>query len=215
MNVTIRNKVLVFSVIIAFFMMMNLVLMNKLYDGNKTLQNVILNFKDVSAELYKLHRTMLNMINAQHGFAITKNASYSTKFVRSSEQFKVELDLLKQSFISLPLAYKLFEEVQQIHLEWFNVAYSEIEAVQKAPQSQAALNDLMKKSVDMHSPDEIKALVTQAKDMWYEYVLMMEKQVNKQSKSIQAIIQNISIGIMLLLALFYFSIMRSIANRPK
>ncbi|MDF1684662.1 MAG: hypothetical protein P1U36_08410 [Legionellaceae bacterium] len=214
MKVIIRKKILFLSVIITFFMMLNLMSLSTLQNENKKLQTVILDFRNVSRDLYELHRSMLNMVNADQAFAATAQIPFLQQFIQSSEDFKANIYSLKQSLISLPLAYKMLEEVESTFLRWLNTSYPDIKSY-KHNTSQTVASNLSRsldESIRTKAIQQITGLVAQVKNMWYEHVVTVVKNVNSKARFIQIISIGITAGIVLLLILFSFWITRGLVT---
>jgi len=194
--------------------MVNLTLLTKLHDENKTLQNVILDFRNVSRDLYELHSSMLNMMNADQAFVATAKIPFLKDFIQSSEKFKSNIYSLKQSLVSLPLAYKMLEEVEVIFLKWLNTSYPNLKNYQHNISQTAAsqLSQSLDENVRTQAIQQITSLVTQVKNMWYEHVVIVAKQMNDKARLIQITGIGITIGTVLLLILFSFLVVRGLAK---
>lgn len=217
MKVKVRKKLLFLSVIITFFMMLNLMVLSTLQNENKKLQTVILDFRNVSRDLYELHRSMLNMVNADQAFAATAQIPFLQQFIQSSEDFKANIYSLKQSLISLPLAYKILEEVESTFLRWINTSYPNIKSYQHNTSQAAAtsLSRSLDESIRTKAIQQITGLVAQVKNMWYEHVVAVVKEVNSKASYIQIRVIGITVMMVLMLILFSFWITRGLVTSPK
>jgi|TARA_R110002126_G_scaffold187410_1_gene336053 CHASE3 domain sensor protein len=216
MKVKVRKKLLLLSIIITFFMMVNLTLLTVLQNQNKALQNVILDFRNVSRDLYELHRSMLNMVNADQAFATTEQIPFLQQFIKSSDEFKANIYSLKQSLISLPLAYKMLEEVESIFLSWLNTSYPNIKRYQNTTsQAEASrLSQSLDESIRTEAIQHITGLVAQVKNLWYQHVVTVVNDVNAKARFIQIRSIAMAIGTVLFLILFSFWITRGLVSRP-
>ena len=197
-------------------MMINMTLVSKLHDENKTLQNVILDFRHVSRDLYELHRSMLNMMNADQAFVATEKIVFLEQFIQSTEEFKKNMYSLKLSLVSLPLAYKTLEEVEVILSRWLDTSYPKIKDYQHNISQSAAshLSRSLDENIRTQAIQKITGFVSQVKDMWYEYTLTVTKQVGEQAKSTQRMSTAITIGMVFLLVLFAFRVVRKPKVEP-
>ena len=217
MEFTRRKKVLFIPIIMLFLMMVNLTLLTKLHDENKVLQHVILDFRNVSRDLYELHKSMLNMMNADQAFVATAKIPFLKEFIQSSETFKANIYSLKQSLVSLPLAYKILEEAEITFLKWLDTSYPNIKTYQgNISQSVASnLSQSLDEGVRTKAIQQITGHVTQVKNMWYEHVVTVVKQVNSQASMIQFISISITLVTVLLLILFSLWVVRGLAKPSK
>lgn len=214
MKVRVRKKLLFLSIIITFFMMVNLALLTTLQDQNKTLQTVLIDFRNVSRDLYELHRSMLNMTNADHAFIATGDISFLKQFMQSSKDFKANIYSLKQSVISLPLAYKMLEEIEVILLRWLDISYPNLKDEQKTLQSAAQIRQALNESVRTNATEEMTALLVQVKDTWYAHVVVVVAKVNSKASQIQFRSIAVTLGTIILLIVFSFWISSGLVTRP-
>lgn len=186
-NLATIKKLYLLPIIVTFCLIFNFALLTNLHHENKVLQNVILDFRHVSKDLYELHRSMLNMVNADQAFAATAEIPFLKQFILSSDEFKANIYSLKQSLVSLPLAYKVLEEVEFTFLRWLNTSYPDMKRYQgNVSQSVASeLSQSLDESVRTKAIQQITGLVAQVKDMWYEHVIVVVEQANANAKSIQ------------------------------
>lgn len=217
MEFTRRKKVLFIPIIMLFLLMVNLTLLTKMHDENKVLQQVILDFKNVSRDLYNLHKSMLNMMNADQAFVDTAQIPFLKDFIHSSQQFKANIYSLKQSLVSLPLAYKMLEEVEIVFLKWLNTSYPNIKTYQgNISQSVASqLSQSLDESVRTQAIKEMTEHVAQVKNMWYQHVVTVVKQVNGKTSMIQFISISITLGTVLLLILFSLWVVHTLDKPSK
>ncbi|MDF1826962.1 MAG: hypothetical protein P1U39_01645 [Legionellaceae bacterium] len=214
MKVRVRKKLLLLSIIITFFMVVNLALLTTLQNENKTLQTVLIDFKNVSRDLYELHRSMLNMTNADHAFIATGDISFLKQFMQSSKDFKANIYSLKQSVISLPLAYKMLEEIEVILLKWLDVSYPDLKDHQKTLESAAHIRQALNESVRIHAIEEMTALLVQVKDTWYAHVVAVVAEVNSKARLIEFRSIAMTLGTIILLIVFSFWISSGLVVRP-
>gem|GEM_PF-2418177 len=194
--------------------MVNLTLLTTLQNEKKTLQHLLIDFRNVSRDLYELHRSMLNMTNADHAFVVTGGLSFLKEFIQSSKEFKSNIYSLKQSVVSLPLAYKMLEEIEVILLGWLNTSYPDIKDVQKTLQSAAHLRQALNEGVRTKATEEMTILLVQVKDRWYAHVIAVVKQVNDKSRRIQIRSIAMALGTVLFMILFSFWVTRGLVSRP-
>lgn len=214
MKVRVRKKLLFLSIIITFFMMMNLMLLRTLQNENKTLQTVLIDFRNVSRDLYELHRSMLNMTNADHAFIVTGDISFLKQFIQSSKDFKANIYSLKQSVISLPLAYKMLEEIEVILLKWFDISYPDFNDTQKTLASASQIRQSLNESIRTNATKEMTVLLVQVKDTWYAHVVSVVAEVNGKASQIEYEGIAVTLGTIILLIVFSFWISSGLVMRP-
>lgn len=214
MKVRVRKKLLFLSIIIMFFMMVNLALLTTLQSENKTLQTVLIDFRNVSRDLYELHRSMLNMTNADHAFIVTGDISFLKQFMQSSKDFKANIYSLKQSVISLPLAYKMLEEIEMILLRWLDISYPDLKDHQKTLQSAAQIRQALNESVRINAIDEMTTLLVQVKDRWYAHVVEVVAKVNSKAWLIEVRSIAMTLGTLIILIVFSYWISSGLVVRP-
>jgi len=204
MKVRVRKKLLFLSIIITFFMMVNLALLTTLQSENKTLQTVLIDFRNVSRDLYELHRSMLNMTNADHTFIITGDISFLKQFMQSSKDFKANIYSLKQSVISLPLAYKMLEEIEVIFLRWLDISYPDLNDDQKTLASATQIREALNESVRIKAIAEMTILLVQIKERWYAHVVEVVAKVNSKAWLIEVRSIAMTLGAVIFLIVFSF-----------
>lgn len=190
---------LFFPLIVIFFMVFNLTLLMNLRDENKALQDVLVDFKNVSRDLYAVHESMLNMTNADQAFIVTGEISFLKQFIQSSIAFKANIYSLKQSLISLPLAYKVLEEVEVTLLQWLNISYPEIKKYEEniTPSAARQLSQSLDPRVQIKAIKQMTDGVALVKNMWYEHVI----DVVKHDKGQVNIMQLTGMGILFIMIL--------------
>jgi CHASE3 domain sensor protein len=214
MKVRVRKKLLFLSIIITFFMMVNLALLTSLQSENKTLQTVLIDFRNVSRDLYELHRSMLNMTNADHTFIITGDISFLKQFMQSSKDFKANIYSLKQSVISLPLAYKMLEEIEVIFLRWLDISYPDLNDDQKTLASATQIREALNESVRIKAIAEMTILLVQIKERWYAHVVEVVAKVNSKAWLIEVRSIAMTLGAVIFLIVFSFWISSGLVVRP-
>ncbi|NCT56149.1 MAG: hypothetical protein GW760_00295 [Legionella sp.] len=214
MKVRVRKKLLFLSIIITFFMMVNLALLTTLQSENKTLQTVLIDFRNVSRDLYELHRSMLNMTNADHTFIITGDISFLKQFMQSSKDFKANIYSLKQSVISLPLAYKMLEEIEVIFLRWLDISYPDLNDDQKTLASATQIREALNESVRIKAIAEMTILLVQIKERWYAHVVEVVAKVNSKAWLIEVRSIAMTLGAVIFLIVFSFWISSGLVVRP-